>query len=44
MYRIVPKRGYVEVLDEFGRFICSADTSKEAEQEIDQMEREWELD
>lgn len=44
MYRIVPKRGYVEVQDEFGGFVLTADTAMEAEKEIDSMEREWELD
>lgn len=44
MFRIIPKRGYVEVHDEFGQFVLSADTAREAEREIENMEREWELD
>lgn len=44
MYQIIKKHGYVEVQDEFGRFICTADTAREAEREIEFLEREWELD
>lgn len=44
MYRIIPKRGYVEVRDEFDRFVLSADSTWEAEREIEYMEREWDID
>lgn len=44
MLRTVRKHGYYEVQDEFGQFICTADTYYEAQDEIEKMEREWELD
>ena len=34
-YRIIPVRGHYEVYDREGRFICSADTRSEAEEEAD---------
>lgn len=44
MYRIVNKHGYVEVRDEFDRFVLSADSKWEAEREIDNLEREFDID
>lgn len=44
MYRIVNKHGYVEVRDEFDRFVLSADSKWEAEREIEYLEHEWDLD
>lgn len=35
--RIVYKNGHVEVLDRYGRFLFSADTVQEAEEDL----REW---
>ena len=37
-YRIVSTAGHVEVLDEAGNFILSADTVSEANRELEEME------
>lgn len=43
-YKIVPRRGYFEIHDQFGKFVCSGDTEIEALKELENMEHEWELD
>ena len=44
MFTIVRKRGYCTVVDEYGRFILSADTEAEAWREVDALELEMDLD
>ena len=36
-YKIVPVRGHYEVIDGFGRIVCSGDTMKEVESDIIDM-------
>lgn len=38
-YKIVSKYGHYVVLDDNGDFVCSADTYKEAKEDIESMER-----
>ena len=38
-YKIVSERDHVIITDIQGNFICSCDNHKEAEQEIEEMER-----
>ena len=44
MYNVVRWRNCWAVVDEYGRFILSADNEVEAWRELESMEREWELD
>ena len=40
MYSIKRKKDYFEIIDMFGRFICSADTMSEAQDEIMDLEKD----
>ena len=43
MYRLVSKRGYYEIQDD-GLFVLSADTPREAWDELEKLDREGDLD
>lgn len=38
-YKIIPVRGHYEAYDSKGNFICSGDTEKEVENEIEKMQK-----
>jgi len=38
-YKIRPEKGHVIITDAQGKFICSCDNYKEAQEEIEEMER-----
>ena len=40
MYKIQRKMSYYEILDAWGRFVCSTDTLKEAEDEVNDLEKD----
>ena len=40
MYTIKRKMSYYEIIDAWGQFVCSADTLKEAEDEITEHEKD----
>ena len=40
MYKIKRTKDYFEIIDSFGRFVCSADSLREAEDEIFDLEKD----